>query len=188
MRVFCTPCIYPTEKQFPLHLFPHVHMLTGNETESWYYGNQTLLRRAGFNSTFWNGDLGLWKDLIIGGIPDNTLNGSFYASSFAPLVWRCGQRGVEQDEKFLSTLDSLGVLDYPGGIPASVWGNSTQQWDFPNAWAPLQWMLVVAWHDSPSGVLRAAAERAAKTWLNSTYLAWKKYNHSMFEKVWICEN
>ena len=90
---------------------------------------------------------------------------------------------MEQDEKFLSTLNLLGVLDYPGGVPTSLWENSTQQWDFPNAWPPLQWMLVAAWHDSPSAVLRDAAEKVAKTWLTTTYLAWEKFNHTMFEKV-----
>lgn len=159
-------------------VFPH----TGNEMESWYYGNRTLERRATFDATFWNETLGLWKDWNLNSM-DDSLNGSFYASSFAPLIWRCSQGGVEQDEKFLSTLNSLGVLDYPGGVPASLWENSSQQWDFPNAWGPLQWMLVAAWHNSPSATLRAAAEKLAKTWLTTTYLAWESYNHTMFEKV-----
>ena len=90
---------------------------------------------------------------------------------------------MEQDEKFLSTLNLLEVLDYPGGVPTSLWENSTQQWDFPNAWPPLQWMLVAAWHDSTSAVLRDAAEKIAKTWLTTTFLAWEKFNHTMFEKV-----
>ena len=128
---------------------------------------------------FWNETLGLWRDLRL----DLSLNGSFYGSSISPLVWRCGQGGVERDEKFLSTLESLGVLEYPGGIPASVWSNSTQQWDYPNAWAPIQWMLVEAWHDSPSKQLRAVAEKVARTWLTTTYLAWERFNQTMFEKV-----
>ena len=155
---------------------------TGNEEESWYYGNQTLDRQAKFDGIFWNASLSLWRDWRKSDV-DNSLRGSFYASSFAPLIWRCGQGGIEQDEKFLSTLNSLGVLDYPGGVPASLWKNSTQQWDFPNAWAPLQWMLVLAWHDSPSAVLRAAAEKVARTWLTTTYLAWEEHNLTMFEKV-----
>ena len=125
---------------------------------------------------FLNKTLGLWRDLRLGEVQDN----SFYASALSPLVWGCGGGG---DEKLLSTLESLGVLEYPGGIPASVWSNSTHQWDYPNAWAPLQWMLVEAWHDSPSGELRAAAEKVARIWLTTTYLAWEKYNHTMFEKV-----
>ena len=157
-------------------------IVTGNEAESWYYGNQTLDRRAKFNDIFWNDSLSLWRDRRKSNV-DNSFRGNFYASSFTPLIWRCGQGGIEQDEKFLSTLNSLGVLDYPGGVPTSLWKNSTQQWDFPNVWAPLQWMLVLAWHDSPSAVLRAAAEKVARTWLTTTYLAWEKHNHTMFEKV-----
>ena len=158
-------------------------MPTGNESEAAYFKNRTTERSAGFDDMFWNETLGLWKD-IRPDDPDYSQNGSFYGSSFAPLVWRCGQgRSLERDEKFLSTLESLGVLEYPGGVPASVWSNSTLQWDYPNAWAPLQWMLVAAWHDSPSETLRGAAEKVARTWVTSTYLAWERHNHTMFEKV-----
>ena len=153
-----------------------------NDTESQYYKNQMSRRLAAFDIAFWNKSLGIWRDRDLNGT-DNSLKHNFYAASFAPLVWRCSQGGLEQDEKFLSTLNSLGVLDYPGGVPTSLWENSTQQWDFPNTWAPLQWMLVTAWHDSPSTELRAAAEKVAKTWLTTTYLAWRKYNNTMFEKV-----
>lgn len=140
-------------------------------------------RRATFDSMFWNESLGLWKDRRPAEATDPSLNGSFYGSSFAPLVWRCGQGGVTRDEKLLSTLESLGVLEYPGGIPASVWRDSGLQWDYPNVWGPLQWMLVIAWHNSTNTTLRRTAERVARTWLTTTYLAWEKYNNTMFEKV-----
>ncbi|CAI8011659.1 Trehalase [Geodia barretti] len=150
----------------------------GNRSGASYFINRTIERSSSFDGMFWNETLSLWRDLRL----NLSLNGSFYGSSISALVWRCGQGGVERDEKFLSTLESLGVLEYPGGIPASVWSNSTQQWDYPNAWAPIQWMLVEAWHDSPSKQLRAVAEKVARTWLTTTYLAWERFNHTMFEK------
>jgi len=39
-------------------------------------------------------------------------------------------------------LQDLGVLDYPGGIPTSLL-DSGEQWDFPNAWAPLVVRIMV---------------------------------------------
>ena len=92
--------------------------VSGDEEEAAYFREKVSERRAGFDRLFWNESLGIWRDAVLGSAQrDNTLNGSFYASSFAPLVWRCSQGGLEQDEKFLSTLESLRVLDYPGGGP-----------------------------------------------------------------------
>lgn len=38
-------------------------------------------------------------------------------------------------------LQGSGALQFPGGVPTSL-RNSGQQWDYPNAWAPLQHMLI----------------------------------------------
>lgn len=38
-----------------------------------------------------------------------------------------------------------GALRYPGGIPTSL-KESGQQWDYPNAWPPLQHMLIDGRH------------------------------------------
>lgn len=42
-------------------------------------------------------------------------------------------------------LQGSGALQFPGGVPTSL-RNSGQQWDYPNAWAPLQHMLIEGRH------------------------------------------
>lgn len=42
-------------------------------------------------------------------------------------------------------LQGSGALHFPGGVPTSL-RNSGQQWDYPNAWAPLQHMLIEGRH------------------------------------------
>ena len=79
-------------------------------------------------------------------------------------------------------LQKLGALDYPGGIPTSLHANSTQQWDFPNVWAPLQWFPVLGWFSSEDDSLRAAARDIAEKWINTTFTGWEN-NKTMFEKV-----
>lgn len=78
-------------------------------------------------------------------------------------------------------MDLSGVLQFPGGIPTSR-VNSAQQWDFPNAWAPLVALLVEALASSDVAKAREAAKGVGSQWVESNYLAWKKYGH-MFEKV-----
>ena len=107
----------------------------------------------------------------------------FYDSSFVPLLWGCNPPNVTKHEKVRRALNALGLLDYPGGIPASLNKLTTQQWDFPNAWAPLQWFPVVGWYSSTSAKLRDAAHSIAQTWITTTLVAWEANNQSMFEKV-----
>ena len=59
---------------------------------------------------------------------------------FALLVCvRVGSRLVDEGSVVSALLQSGLVMD--GGVVTTL-NNNTQQWDFPNAWAPLQWMLV----------------------------------------------
>ncbi|KHJ84613.1 hypothetical protein OESDEN_15671 [Oesophagostomum dentatum] len=39
-------------------------------------------------------------------------------------------------------MKSIGVFDYPGGIPTSMITDSEEQWDFPNGFSPLNHMVV----------------------------------------------
>ena len=110
----------------------------------------------------------------------------FYSSSLVPLLWGCTPTNLTRHKTVLSMMNANGLLNYPGGIPASLNRESGQQWDFPNAWAPLQWFPVEAWHNSSVDELQQAASSIALTWLNTTYSGWVNYNGSMFEKV--CES
>ncbi len=140
-------------------------------------------RRGHFDNLFWSKEQGIWadKDKI-----SNQHTSGFYASSTVPLyMWSIADSdsiNITRQEVVLQTLNDLGVLDYPGGLPTSL-ETSEQQWDYPNAWAPLQWFLVRAWFNSSRPALRDAASEVATTWLRSTYSGWLNYNRSMFEKV-----
>lgn len=100
-----------------------------------------------------------------------------------------------------------GALRYPGGVPTSL-KESGQQWDYPNAWPPLQHMLIDGRHGPPQispplpffykpealnvafpGLSRVPSEEArqlafqlAQRWIRSNWLAYTKHA-AMFEKV-----
>ena len=128
----------------------------------------------------WDEEAGLWSDwdLATGGHSPE-----FYASSLFPLLWGCGPVNTSRHKLALQTLQSRGVLDC-AGIPTSLKSGSGQQWDYPNVWAPLIWVPVMAWSNSTDSELSGAAESIAESWLNSVYSAWVDYNNTMFEKVY----
>ena len=158
----------------------------GNDTLADEFEVALLQRQFTFDKLFWNETTGVWKDMDI----DRTAHlDGFYASSLVPLLWNCTYPNsssdtvrLSQQKAVLNFLKTKRLLDYPGGIPTSL-KESGQQWDFPNAWAPLQWFPVLGWYNSSDGELREAARGIATTWLNSTYEGWIRYNKTMFEKV-----
>ena len=155
-----------------------LHQATGNATAASKYQVALKSRQQAFEVVFWNETAGLWLDLDLD--TDKHLE-SFYLSSMVTLLWGCStSSNVTRHELVLKTLQSNKVLAFPGGMPTSL-KQSSQQWDYPNVWAPLQWFLVVGWYNSTSLPLREAARIVAQTWINTAYTAWNKLN-LMFEK------
>jgi len=153
-----------------------------NNTAKAQFFLQAFQRRQRiFDALFWNESRGMWFDWDL---QSNSHLPNFYASSLVPLLWGCSVAPNETKHvALLKALQSLGVLDYPGGIPASLVQGTGQQWDFPNAWAPHQWFPVAAWARSGLRTLRQAARKIAETWIRTVYSAWTHYNHTIFEKV-----
>ena len=78
-------------------------------------------------------------------------------------------------------MQDLGVLDYPGGVPTSLL-NTAEQWDYPNAWPPLQEIVIQTLAASSVTEAREYALKLAQNW---TLTNWKGYleTNIMFEKV-----
>lgn len=70
---------------------------------------------------------------------------------------------------------------YIGGTPTSM-NYTGEQWDYPNAWPPLQSFLILGLQQT--GVKKATelAEDLAGRWLRSNYIGYEE-NGNMFEKV-----
>ena len=145
------------------------------------YSNAWIRRQTLFENLFWSENDRSYRDWLL---DEGTYLSGFYASSLAPFYMYSinNSLNVTRSKIVLEHLRSLGILQYPGGLPTSL-NDSSQQWDFPNAWAPLQWFLVKGWENANDPELRQAARDAAVTWLRSTYDGWVRYNNSMFEKV-----
>lgn len=151
--------------------------LAGNTVKADQYEAFSEARLAAIEAVLWDNTTGLWLDY------DRQLKKKrhyFYASSVVPL-WAGVHRGNPARESFvLRTLKRLKVLDYPGGFPTSL-STSGQQWDFPNAWPPLQHMLIEGLALSRSKELQEEALKFAQKWITTNYKAWRSTGH-MFEK------
>ena len=100
------------------------------------------------------------------------------AASYMPL-WAGAYESVEQ-----ATLaaDALGAsaLVQPGGV-ATTLIDSGQQWDWPNAWPPLQQMLIEGLASCGASSAASLASTLAARWLRSNLMGWAATGH-MHEK------
>jgi len=141
-------------------------------------------RFAAIQKHLWNPDLSIWNDLYLNG----TLDTRFYASNLVPL-WA----GLFRDLPSLTIqnmLDSVSkIFSYPSGVPTSFI-NTTQQWDFPNGWAPLQYFIitglnaVAATPGMDPSLVEFCSENAlqlASKWITTNYCGWNATG-IMFEK------
>ena len=151
--------------------------LAGNTAKADQYKGFSEARLAAIEAVLWDNKTGLWLDY------DRQLKKKrhyFYAAIIVPL-WAGVHLGDPARESLvLRALKRLNVLDFPGGFPTSL-STSGQQWDFPNAWPPLQHMLVEGLAQSNSKELQDEALKFAQKWITTNYKAWRSTGH-MFEK------
>lgn len=68
-----------------------------------------------------------------------------------------------------------------GGIATTTLPTG-QQWDFPNAWAPLQHMAIMGLRNMTTNGADCFAEELARRWLYTNYAAYEQSPHYMYEK------
>lgn len=71
-----------------------------------------------------------------------------------------------------------------GGLPTSL-DQTGEQWDFPNAWGPLQAIVVQGLEKLGTQSAKEEAYKLADTWLQATFKGYRT-SHTMFEKVRYC--
>jgi len=148
------------------------YQLQGNLVESHVYLNKALLRKKAILKYSWSEKNGWfmdynWKNKKAS--PQQTLAGVF------PLEFNIAN--VRQAAKVASNLKAKFLK--PGGLVTTL-NRSGQQWDSPNAWAPLQYMAIDGLNNyHQTSLARSIAERWIQTNLkvfNDTGKLMEKYN------------
>jgi alpha,alpha-trehalase len=149
------------------------------------YAAAAAARLDGMEEWMWSATEGRWEDLLLlnataeageaGGEPQPIVAES--AASYMPL-W-AGACSGEQAASAAAALRSSRLL-HPGGVATTLEATG-QQWDSPNAWPPLQQMLIEGLSTCGAPLAAELASSLAERWLRSNWLGWNE-THSMHEK------
>lgn len=131
-------------------------------------------------SVLWNEDAGAWFDYdLINQKP----RPYFVTTNLSPLVFGCYKTSDKSAiaRKILAYIDATGIDAFPGGVPTTLM-QTGEQWDYPNAWAPLQHWLAEGLRTLDDKNATELANKWTRRWTLSNYIAYKE-TKAMFEKV-----
>ncbi|CAA94130.2 Trehalase [Caenorhabditis elegans] len=119
--------------------------------------------RYAIQEVLWDNNLGAWFDYDIS-IQKRNLN--FYPSNVYPLMLEGMDKFADRVEDYMK---KSGALEFVGGIPSSLPAQSTQQWDFPNVWAPNQHFVIQSFMACNNSFLQQEAKKQAMEFIETVY-------------------
>ncbi|KAL6115796.1 treh [Pungitius sinensis] len=152
------------------------HRILGDGDAGALYDQYAARRLQAIESVLWDAERGAWFDFSL---MTHSKRFEFYPSNLAPVWAQCYSR-PEMAENAVKYLKGSGALQFPNGVPTSL-RETGQQWDYPNAWPPLQHMLIHGLSKLPSQDAKQLAFDLAQRWIKTNWLAYLKYE-AMFEK------
>jgi alpha,alpha-trehalase len=84
-------------------------------------------------------------------------------------------------KKTVNYINDTEIRNYLGGIPTSL-EQTTEQWDFPNAWPPLQIIVIQGLIDTNDRDANNLAYELAQNWVHANHKGYLD-TKEMFEKV-----
>lgn len=132
-------------------------------------------------AVLWNEEAGTWFDYDL---LNRKPRKYFVPTNLAPLWTGCFNKNDRAliATRTLNYIRKIGLDDYPGGVPNTLLHNTGQQWDYPNVWPPMQYILVESLLALKDKVADGLALSWTARWIRSNYEA---YNSTkvMYEKV-----
>ncbi|CAD7012312.1 trehalase isoform X2 [Ceratitis capitata] len=178
-----TRSIVPVELNAILYwnakMIAEFHDKAGNKAKSAEYELKAAKILEAIQAVHWNEEAGVWLDYdMINQKPRNY----FVPTNLAPL-WT-GAYNRNDSEKIsasvLKYIDDLKLDSYPGGVPNTL-AQTGEQWDFPNVWPPMQYLLVVGLDNLGTVEAKNLSKKWGYRWVKSNFEAYKQ-TQTMFEK------
>nr|ACL50549.1 trehalase-2 [Harmonia axyridis] len=141
-----------------------------------YWMDLHLSWKKSIQEVLYNETDGIWYDLDIQRLQHRT---GFYPSNLAPL-WAELYEEPELGDLAVKYLEKEGILEFPAGVPTSLL-ETGEQWDLPNAWPPLQSIVILGLKRSRSPKALEAAQNLARKWVNNNLLIYNRTGF-MYEK------
>ncbi|XP_066997114.2 trehalase isoform X2 [Anabrus simplex] len=127
----------------------------------------------------WHEEVGAWLDYDM---INDMKRDYFYPSNIAPL-WTGCYHAEQRDQyigRILKYLERSRIMINMGGIPTTL-EHSGEQWDYPNAWPPLQYIMIEGLDATGDPWARELAFKIAEKWVRSNYKAYNE-TEAMYEK------
>jgi len=147
----------------------------GDEALSAQYQDKADARKAAINTYLWSAEQGYFFDYDL---DHQTQSSVLSAAGAVPLFVELVT--AEQAQKVADVIE-LRLLKQGGLITTEI--NSSQQWDAPNGWAPLQWF---AYQGLQNYQLTALASTIQQRWLTTVELTFNATGKLM-EKYNVCQ-
>lgn len=131
-------------------------------------------------AVLWHEEVGAWLDYDM---LNEIKRDYFYPTNISPLWTGCYDPKKTDDfvSRTLKYLEKTQIMNNLGGIPTTL-EHSGEQWDYPNAWPPLQYIMVMSLDNSGDNWAQDLAFEIAERWMRSNYKAYNETN-AMYEKV-----
>eukprot|EP00096_Caligus_rogercresseyi_P005944 TRINITY_DN2202_c0_g1_i1.p1 TRINITY_DN2202_c0_g1~~TRINITY_DN2202_c0_g1_i1.p1 ORF type:complete len:610 (-),score=156.36 TRINITY_DN2202_c0_g1_i1:484-2313(-) len=184
-----TSSIIPVDLNCFLYLcyrnLSHFHKLLGEPDKAKEAAVKAELLRLAIHIVLYDEEEKIWFDY---NLKHKRPRKHYFLSNIAPIWAECYPPDVSPSMAGSNAIDYLkrvGALKFRGGIPTSLF-NTGQQWDFPNAWPPLQHMLVVGLKNSGQ---RAWAQNLARLYTDATMFGCSEEGDAckIFEKYSVTE-
>ncbi|XP_069326929.1 trehalase isoform X2 [Eulemur rufifrons] len=157
-------------------LMSNFYARLGNDSQARKYRTLREQRLDTLSAVLWDEENGAWFDYDL---ENEKKNQEFYPSNLTPLWAGCfSDPGVA--DKALKYLEDSHILTYQYGIPTSL-QQTGQQWDFPNAWAPLQDVVIRGLAKSSSLRAQEVAFQLAQNWIRTNFDVYSQTS-AMYEK------
>ncbi|RZC35606.1 trehalase [Asbolus verrucosus] len=150
-----------------------------NKERANYWLQKAKEWQRGIKDLLYNEEDGIWYDFDI---ELRIQRKHFYPSNFAPL-WTGTydpKDTVKLGTNATSYLHKYEIMKYVGGIPTSM-VETGEQWDLPNAWAPLQAIIIFGLEKTEVPEAQELAKKLSDRWLQSLIKVTED-THEFFEK------
>ncbi|XP_025410177.1 trehalase-like isoform X2 [Sipha flava] len=130
-------------------------------------------------AVLWHEEVGAWLDYDM---LNEIKRDYFYPTNISPLWTGCYDPAKAEYfvSRTLKYLEKTQIMNNLGGIPTTL-EHSGEQWDYPNAWPPLQYIMVMSLDSSGDSWAQDLAFEIAERWMRSNYKAYNETN-AMYEK------
>lgn len=156
------------------------YALDNNAKKAAEYERKALNLYLGIQAVLWNEKVGVWLDYDL---INNKSRNYFVPTNLSPLWVGCfnQQQKPRLARQILNYVNDLGLDIYPGGVPNTL-VQSGEQWDYPNVWAPMQYIIVEGLRNLEDDKTNDLAYSWTSRWVRSNYIAYNK-TEAMYEKV-----